>query len=1163
MKTKLLALALACFMVISMLPVSIFAAEHEHACPGDGEKHTLELCPDATLVEVVPSQCGEWGYTLYACPDCGDYFADNFNKEEGNHTWKVTAEAVEATCTEDGKTQEETCEVCGKKQGGEVVKATGHKWSETGRDGDCLTGGFIYEKCDNCGEERQIAIDGTGKGHTWSENPVKIEKEPTWNEEGLAVYECTVCGEPKDVVIFAEHDHKLKEHKAADPTCTEDGSIAYWECEICGVYYADANATVEVEKDKAGAYITVIPALGHITEGVEVKEEMAPTCSEEGWKLVVCGRCEKDVTVAIEATGHSFEEDKPVKIEPTCTAWGFDVYACTVCGYVKRTNPVEPLGHTPYDDAESEIKSYNKSETLPTCTDNGLRTWACGRCDEDQKEILPATGHATVTVKVDATCADFGYEFTYCKNENCPSALIEAYVANEVSYDVTVDGKAVHLIECKVGNTVDPNKHTFKEGDINPATCTEAGDKVGYCVDCNEYATEVVPPLGHSFKVLVGTAQAQSCEKGEVLTYKCERCDATTDVATDKTAIGHKYPETGVTVAPTCSADGYTGFECENCGKLDKRDIVKYQPRTEYTAEQAEAEHLGLGEAIEVFREGNCLTIGLYRHLCSDCGEYILVVIDGTGKGHVDPKTYTGEGEFAGKEPTCTDKGYTAAYTCSVCNNFIESVEIPATGHDWKDATCTEVKTCKTCGATEGEALGHDWEVIPEVPATCTEAGVSEYKVCNRDCCKDAEGNKLTEGKTTIPAINHKNTGVEDSRVVNCEEYGYTHYVCPDCGDEYIKGYKPATGHDWTLDEENSVAPTCTEEGKNVYVCGNENCPDGSYDETVPAIGHKNEAGETIVDDCADTVEDRDCVNCKTTIGKTHNETFTVSVPATCKDYGYDLAVCVKCEASTVTNVDDTYLADHTFCDWYVTVEPTFTEGGKAERKCSVCGLVETKDVAAKTGIEYVLDIDNAVVSGAGYADSSTVAVKVSLNSAKVDVWGLTFDLVYDEDVVTFVSAEFVSENFITSPMAHDNGGYVSVIASVPNAADQTTQNVTIEGTEEFVILYFTINNADATEATFRFDNCEARNNKGELINSAGETETIEIRMFMDVNADGDVNLADALEAYKIVVGESETEYDVTLDVNKDGEVNTVDFVAIYEYLVGSKTYEDMVNLAA
>ena len=37
--------------------------------------------------------------------------------------------------------------------------------------------------------------------------------------------------------------------------------------------------------------------------------------------------------------------------------------------------------------------------------------------------------------------------------------------------------------------------------------------------------------------------------------------------------------------------------------------------------------------------------------------------------------------------------------------------------HDWRDATCTEAKTCVKCGATEGEPIGHTWK-----DATCTEA---------------------------------------------------------------------------------------------------------------------------------------------------------------------------------------------------------------------------------------------------------------------------------------------------------------------------------------------------------------------------------------------------------------------------------------------------------
>lgn len=49
----------------------------------------------------------------------------------------------------------------------------------------------------------------------------------------------------------------------------------------------------------------------------------------------------------------------------------------------------------------------------------------------------------------------------------------------------------------------------------------------------------------------------------------------------------------------------------------------------------------------------------------------------------------------------------------------------------WADATCTEPRTCKNCGKTDGQPLGHDW-----VDATC-----KEPKSCAR--CGATEGDPL------------------------------------------------------------------------------------------------------------------------------------------------------------------------------------------------------------------------------------------------------------------------------------------------------------------------------------------------------------------------------------------------------------------------------------
>ena len=61
---------------------------------------------------------------------------------------------------------------------------------------------------------------------------------------------------------------------------------------------------------------------------------------------------------------------------------------------------------------------------------------------------------------------------------------------------------------------------------------------------------------------------------------------------------------------------------------------------------------------------------------------------------------------------------------------LLAAAELAAGGtcaHDWKDATCTEPKTCAVCGQTEGEALGHDWEEATlRTPKTCKVCGATE-----------------------------------------------------------------------------------------------------------------------------------------------------------------------------------------------------------------------------------------------------------------------------------------------------------------------------------------------------------------------------------------------------------------------------------------------------
>ena len=78
-------------------------------------------------------------------------------------------------------------------------------------------------------------------------------------------------------------------------------------------------------------------------------------------------------------------------------------------------------------------------------------------------------------------------------------------------------------------------------------------------------------------------------------------------------------------------------------------------------------------------------------------------------------------------------KGCVAAFTIALLAALFTLTSCPHS--QWNPATCTEPKTCSTCGTTEGSALGHNW-----TDATCTNP-----KTCSR--CSATEG----EAKGHVP----------------------------------------------------------------------------------------------------------------------------------------------------------------------------------------------------------------------------------------------------------------------------------------------------------------------------------------------------------------------------------------------------------------------------
>ena len=119
--------------------------------------------------------------------------------------------------------------------------------------------------------------------------------------------------ELSETVIPASH--KLTKVEAKDATCTEDGNTEYWTCEHCGKYFLSDDTNPETAK-AVELSETVIPASHKLTK-VEAK---AATCTEDGnieyWQCDVCKKTFTDEAgkktvdnVIIPALKHSYNEN--------------------------------------------------------------------------------------------------------------------------------------------------------------------------------------------------------------------------------------------------------------------------------------------------------------------------------------------------------------------------------------------------------------------------------------------------------------------------------------------------------------------------------------------------------------------------------------------------------------------------------------------------------------------------------------------------------------------------------------------------------------------------------------------------------------------------------------------------------------------------------------
>ncbi len=385
-------------------------------------------------------------------------------------------------------------------------------------------------------------------------------------------------------------------------------------------------------------------------------------------------------------------------------------------------------------------------------------------------------------------------------------------------------------------------------------------------------------------------------------------CDFVTDTQPDpQTTHEHTLLEhQGQT--PTCTLSGYnTYYTCSGC---------------DYTTYEAFAP-LGHNYSDNYKPNGD-----LHSRFCIRCDQSI-------------DQAHTWQPGEVLVAPTCLESGV-QAYVCTVCDAEKTGMLLHL-GHDYPDEYKPDdgahSRTCTRCNNTVLQA--HDWQYDRLVLPTCTEDG-AEYYVCT-----------VCHGEKSVPllALGHDYKG---EYLIDSDVHSLS---CTRCS------ALDTHPHDWQRTE--YIAPTCTELGKEIYVC---TVCEFDKTEVLEALGHDCE-GEYLID--AD-VHSRPCTRCSALDTRPHDWQMTEYTAPTCTERGEVSYACAACGFDKTEIIDalghdysetpqqngDVHSYACSRCsiqisethEWVkdnISTEPTCTDPGIDVYKCTECEAVRTVTLSA------------------------------------------------------------------------------------------------------------------------------------------------------------------------------------------------------------------------
>lgn len=345
-------------------------------------EHVIDKAPviealGHTLVETKAKEvsCTENGnHAYWTCTTCKKVYADKDAKTEttveaqtivakGHQTTKTEANA--ADCTNAGNIEYWTCGTCNKVYADKdcqkeialadtVIAAKGHAFNET----LVVTGAVTsYQPGENFNTTNLVVqLDCDNCDHFETVTDYTLSKSTNLQPEDTAIVISYVKGDKTytaTINISVVHVHTTGDLIPAVPaTCTETGTLAYYECDACKAKFEDAAATKPLAD-------IVVKAKGHNGVKTEAKDS---SCTEAGnnayWTCDACDKVFEDEACTKETT---VEDMKLPLSKHDTTVKSDDEGHWDACGNCDYTSDKESHNGVAYPDAAAECTVCGKT----------------------------------------------------------------------------------------------------------------------------------------------------------------------------------------------------------------------------------------------------------------------------------------------------------------------------------------------------------------------------------------------------------------------------------------------------------------------------------------------------------------------------------------------------------------------------------------------------------------------------------------------------------------------------------------------------------------------------------------------------------------------------------------------------------------------------------